>query len=710
MRCGGNPLFVTELVESLGREGLLQRTAGGVELTAEAGSGAPPGLSMLVLRHLSILPTETIDLIRTAAVLGSIFSVGDLSLVTARRTTDLLVLLRPALNAGLLVGADAGLAFQHDLVRDAIYEDLNASAKRALHRQVGDALAAASAPARQIAVHFAAAATAGDQNAAAWLLRAGRDAAPRDPVAAVSLLEKALATAGPASDLYQTIQLTLGQALAAAARLSDAEEALRWLIARTDEPATGAEGRAALGQVLHLQGRFREAAVELAAAATSPHLGPAARARLFAHSVLDRVWGGDLEKADTDARGALEAGERVGDRLTQFYAVHTLANLNRAHGRLSRAVDLSLEAGRIVTAVSSDDEITHYEMPPVSYLIDADRFDEAEVILTSAPAWCEERGGAVQPMRHHQLMRCHLFRGAWDSAIVEGETALLLARESGTTWMVDSTKALLTLMLARQDRPARAWSYVADSDAGRSEGAEILVAKVEASAAMGQNHRIASILGAHRAAVMDEARPIYWLRDWGLRLVQFYLGIQDRDAAASLTQTIEALADQADVASVRGLALLSRGIVDDSASKLRAAVDVLRGTPRTLDLAMACEVAGTASGSPALLSEALDLYQRFGARRDAARTISGLRGLGVRLGQRGLRSRPSTGWRSLTPAERRVAELVSEGLLYKEIGARLFVSRRTVETHVTHLFAKLAVASRVELARMVRQQVGENPQ
>jgi DNA-binding CsgD family transcriptional regulator len=209
---------------------------------------------------------------------------------------------------------------------------------------------------------------------------------------------------------------------------------------------------------------------------------------------------------------------------------------------------------------------------------------------------------------------------------------------------------------------------------------------------------------------MDEARPIYWLRDWGVRLVQLYLGIQDMDAAISLTQTIEALADQANVASVRGLALLSRGIVDDSASKLRAAVDVLRGTPRTLDLAMACEVAGTASGSPALLSEALDLYQRFGARRDAARTISGLRGLGVRLGQRGLRSRPSTGWRSLTPAERRVAELVSEGLLYKEIGARLFVSRRTVETHVTHLFAKLAVASRVELARMVRQQVGENPQ
>jgi DNA-binding CsgD family transcriptional regulator len=209
---------------------------------------------------------------------------------------------------------------------------------------------------------------------------------------------------------------------------------------------------------------------------------------------------------------------------------------------------------------------------------------------------------------------------------------------------------------------------------------------------------------------MDEARPIYWLRDWGVRLVQLYLGHEDRAAAISLTQQIEALANQAEVPSVKGLALLCRGMLDDSTAQLIAAVDVLRGTPRALDLAMACEVAGRANGSPALMGEALDLYQRFGARRDAARTISGLRGLGVRLGQRGVRSRPSSGWRSLTPTERRVAELVSEGLLYKEIGTRLFVSRRTVETHVMHLFTKLAVASRVELARMVRQHVGENPQ
>jgi DNA-binding CsgD family transcriptional regulator len=713
LRCGGNPLFVTALIESLHREQMLQRTAEGVDLSGEAASGPPPGLSMLVLRHLSMLPAETIDLIRTATVLGSTFSVGDLSLVTGRRATDLLALLGPALGAGLLVGVDGGLAFQHDLVRDAVYDDLDESLKRALHREAGISLAAAFAPTRQIAFHFAAGAAAGDQNAAAWLLRAGGEAAVRDPVAAVNLLEKAVAIAGPASELDQTIHLTLGQALAAAGRLSDAEEILRSLAARSDDPSTAAEARAALGQVLHLQARFREGAVELAAAAASPKLPPALRARLLAHSIMDRAWSGDRENVDVEAQAALEAGKRIGDRLTRFYAVMALIDVTRAHGWLSRAMELTLEAGRIVTAISSDDEITHYEMPPVGSLIDGDRLDEAESILTSAPAWCEERGGAVQPMRHHRLMRCHLLRGDWDSAVVEGETALLLARESGTTWGVDSTKALLSLMLARQDKLARALSYLADlegTDARSSQEAEVLLAHVEVSAAEGDDGRIASVLGSYRAAVMDLSRPIYWLRDWGARLVQLYLAIEDGAAAISLTQQIEALAERAEVASVRGLAMLSRGMVEENGAQLLAAVDVLRDTPRAVDLAMAYEVAGTAIRSPVLMGQALDLYQRFGARRDAARAIRSLRALGVRLGQRGVRSRPSTGWASLTPAERRVAELVSEGLLYKEIGARLFVSRRTVETHVTHLFAKLGIASRIELARMVRQRVGENPQ
>jgi DNA-binding CsgD family transcriptional regulator len=64
---------------------------------------------------------------------------------------------------------------------------------------------------------------------------------------------------------------------------------------------------------------------------------------------------------------------------------------------------------------------------------------------------------------------------------------------------------------------------------------------------------------------------------------------------------------------------------------------------------------------------------------------------------RGERKRPASGWPSLTPAERDVAQLVCEGLANKEIAARLFVSPRTVQAHLSHTYAKLGITSRVQL-------------
>jgi predicted ATPase/class 3 adenylate cyclase/DNA-binding CsgD family transcriptional regulator len=66
---------------------------------------------------------------------------------------------------------------------------------------------------------------------------------------------------------------------------------------------------------------------------------------------------------------------------------------------------------------------------------------------------------------------------------------------------------------------------------------------------------------------------------------------------------------------------------------------------------------------------------------------------------RGERKRPSSGWGSLTPAERDVARLVSEGLPNKDIATRLFVSPRTVQAHLTHVYAKLGITSRVQLVQ-----------
>jgi len=77
---------------------------------------------------------------------------------------------------------------------------------------------------------------------------------------------------------------------------------------------------------------------------------------------------------------------------------------------------------------------------------------------------------------------------------------------------------------------------------------------------------------------------------------------------------------------------------------------------------------------------------------------------------RGERKRPSTGWASLTPSELEVVRLVGEHLSNPEIAARLFVSRATVKTHLVHIFAKLGVDSRSELAvEAVRRGTAPHP-
>lgn len=94
----------------------------------------------------------------------------------------------------------------------------------------------------------------------------------------------------------------------------------------------------------------------------------------------------------------------------------------------------------------------------------------------------------------------------------------------------------------------------------------------------------------------------------------------------------------------------------------------------------------------------------IGRSRGLARVDAGLRRLGVRRGRRGTRRRPRWGWASLTPTESTVAGLVAEGLSNPQIADRLYVSRRTVQTHVSHIFTKLQITSRAQLAAGVERE------
>ncbi len=149
---GGNPLFVLELINALRAEGDIQV----VEGQAEVGEGRlPPTLGLTIMRWLGTLSEAALELLRLASVLGSTLSLADLATVCRRPVVELLPTLGEALRAGLLGAAGPQLAFRHDLVREAIYQDLPLAVRTGLHREVGRALATAGAPASQVATHLA---------------------------------------------------------------------------------------------------------------------------------------------------------------------------------------------------------------------------------------------------------------------------------------------------------------------------------------------------------------------------------------------------------------------------------------------------------------------------------------------------------------------------------------------------------------------------
>lgn len=155
------------------------------------------------------------------------------------------------------------------------------------------------------------------------------------------------------------------------------------------------------------------------------------------------------------------------------------------------------------------------------------------------------------------------------------------------------------------------------------------------------------------------------------------------------------------------------GIARADAGILLEAVEFQRAAARPFDLAMVREDAAAALARDGRLDRARDLleaalagYEGLPARQRSAAARARLRALGLQLGSTGRRGRPATGWKALTNAEVQIFQLVGARLSNQEIAERLFVSRRTVETHVSHTLAKLGYTTRRELIAVARERSG----
>jgi DNA-binding NarL/FixJ family response regulator len=196
----------------------------------------------------------------------------------------------------------------------------------------------------------------------------------------------------------------------------------------------------------------------------------------------------------------------------------------------------------------------------------------------------------------------------------------------------------------------------------------------------------------------------------GPDLVRLACTVGDVDLAERVTAAVGEVAGNNHVPSMTGAALRCRGLLTDDADLLAQAIDAYAAGPRLLELALTCEEAadltarrGDDTTARSMLERAGAIFEVLDATRGLVRVDAALRRLGVRRGRRGARQRPHVGWESLTPTERTVGDLVAEGLSNPQIAERLYISRRTVQTHVSHIFTKLDIASRAQLAAIVAE-------
>jgi predicted ATPase/DNA-binding CsgD family transcriptional regulator len=709
---GGNPLFVTELVGALQRDGAIQLGPDGTaELTAV---DLPPALPLLILHRLSYLARATLELLRVASVLGSSFAVTDLSLVVGRPTAGLLAALEEAMAAGILEQRGEQLGFRHDLIREALYQDLPAPMRRGLHLDAGRALAAAGAPPEQVAEQLVRGASAGDTQAVGWLRRAARRAAPRAPAVAADLLERALELVDPTDPARDGLLAEQAVSLMWAGRLVDAEAVCREVLSRGHVPDIDATLRLCLLQTLLGRGLLEEALRQADAAVATQQLSPADQVRFQAFKASALASSGQLKAAAETAAQGRPVAEELGDELAGCICLATLALVTSLRGDFVQALALAAEAVRV--ADQSDGLQAHRY--PVNlflggFLLDNDRLAEGQAALQRGRRLSEDLGVKRDlPFYHWALAAGHLWAGDWDDALAEGQACLELAEEygmrlHGTVYSL-SIHAIIAVHrddLVDAERAAAAAERELAATGPQLGWDYLLWADALVREARGQpDASLATLYRAWDECVHQGLASTLPLL--GPDLVRLASAAGNRQRAEQVTVAIEDLAARnPGVATLAGVALRCRGLLEDSSEILLRAVDAYRAGPRPLELALTCEDAALALGRTGrvgearpLFDDALSRYERLGAAWDLARAAARLRALGIQPGRRGPRQRPKSGWDSLTATELKVVRLVAEGLSNPEIAERLFISRGTVHTHVSHILAKLGLRSRVELA------------
>ncbi|MGX7696023.1 LuxR C-terminal-related transcriptional regulator [Gordonia polyisoprenivorans] len=705
----GNPMHAISLLRTLDQSGDLIITDGRATLGAGASARVSTGDRDAVAEHLALLDSRARDLTQKLAVWGGPATLVDLAAIDHAAPASLIGAAQSATDAGIITADEDGtLSFTHDLYADVTYQQLAPAFRTILHDAIAD-LPQTRGDHQRETHHRLASGT--DPNAITDAVRRARDDLTHSPAVVVDLLDP-LARQG---DTATGVHLPLSVALARTGQLTRAATTATEGLAHSTDPEEFAGLRGVQLFALVARGETHQARALVDETLALP----------IDDAVAERL--GDLRRHV----GLLEGLSPV--PTTPFIDVSTDLSRRSAPGLTTEGLRLfllgHLDAGLQLTLQASARETTDPAgrgphptsadiWPPLIELYA--RGPAAAADLLTGMTRLRTSRGTDWMTAYHEFTRAgiELGFGHLDDAAATWDAGLELAAgaDMGWTSLADGGRTMIDVLrgdLAAAATRLDAWT---SGDAPDQFGIKV-------------HERVQTLLLESRRKLRPAAAAATanWASLMQRRLfthaTMFSLDFARIGTRAQDLNLVEAVADglaasgATELPYLRAVAALAGARCDASVGRreLRAVVEVGRESAAVLHTAgdqlveasaweeTACAAAalGDTEAAREYARAALMLTQGMGAVTASSRIVSRLRPMGVRMDPNTVRDRPTHGWDSLTPTERTVADLVATGASGADVADQLFISPRTVQTHVSHALAKLGLKTRVELAAYV---------